>query len=85
MMACPDLQFEHEYIQTLAAMTSYSIENKELKLTDKDRNKLLFSCLKQKKKVIGIANDAHGCNSAAGYTGLKLEKTVFACSNPVFA
>ena len=26
MMACPDLQFESEYIQTLAAMTSYSIE-----------------------------------------------------------
>ena len=31
MMACPDLQFEHEYIQTLAAKTTNNKENKEKK------------------------------------------------------
>ena len=73
-MACPDLQFEHEYIQTLAAMTSYSIENKELKLTDKDRKQTLVFVPKTEEKVMRQATH-----------GLKLEKTVFACSNPVFA
>ena len=74
MMACPDLQFEHEYIQTLAAMTSYSIENKELKLTDKDRKQTLVFVPKTEEKVIGVANDAHGCNGAAGYTWSEARK-----------
>lgn len=44
MMACPDMQFESEFIKTLAAMTSYKIENKELKLTDKEKKQsLVFS------------------------------------------
>ena len=68
MMACPDLQFESKYIQTLAAMTSYSIENKELKLTDKDRKQTLVFVPKTEEKVIVVANNAHGCNGAAGYT-----------------
>lgn len=85
MMACPDLQFESEYIQTLAAMTSYSIENKELKLTDKDRKQTLVFVPKTEEKVIGVANDATDVTVRQATHGLKLEKTVFACSNPVFA
>ena len=77
MMACPDLQFEHEYIQTLAAMTSYSIENKELKLTDKDRKQTLVFVPKTEEKVIGVANDAHGCNGAAGYTWSEAGKRLY--------
>ena len=74
MMACPDLQFEHEYIQTLAAMTSYNIENKELKLTDKDRKQTLVFVPKTEEEVICAANDAHGCNGAAGYTWSEARK-----------
>lgn len=74
MMACPDLQFEGEYMQTLATMTSYSIENKELKLTDKDRKQTLVFVPKTEEEIIGVANDAHGCNGAAGYTWSEARK-----------
>ena len=54
MMACPDLQFEGEYMRTLAVMTSYSIENKELKLTDKDRKQTLVFVPKTEEEIIGV-------------------------------
>ena len=54
-------------------MTSYSIENKELKLTDKDRKQTLVFVPKTEEKV-GVANDAHGCNGAAGYTWSEARK-----------
>ena len=74
MMACPDLQSEGEYMQTLATMTSYSIESKELKLTDKDRKQTLVFVPKTEEEIIGVANDAHGCNGAAGYTWSEARK-----------
>lgn len=74
MMACPDMQFESEFIKTLAAMTSYKVENKELKLTDKEKKQSLVFIPKTAEPVIGVANDAHGCNSAAGYTWSEARK-----------
>ena len=74
MMACPDLQFEDKFMKTLAVMTTYSIENKELKLTDKDRKQTLVFIPKTAEQTIGVANDAHGCNAAAGYTWSEAKK-----------
>ena len=36
-MSCPDMSIEKMFLKTLDQMTTYSIKNKELKLTDKDK------------------------------------------------
>ena len=36
-MSCPDMRIEQAFLKTLGQMTIYSIKNKELKLTDKDK------------------------------------------------
>ena len=53
MMACPDLKFEDQFVKALAAMTTYSIENGELKLTDKDKKITLVFKIADKK--VGVA------------------------------
>lgn len=72
MMACPDLKFEDQFVKALAAMTTYSIENGELKLTDKDKKITLVFKIADKK--VGVANDDHGCNAAAGFTWSEVRK-----------
>lgn len=68
MMACPNLQFEDQFMKVFAQMTSYSITNKELKLTDKAKKQILIFVPQKEEQRIGVANDEHGCNAAAGYT-----------------
>ncbi len=72
MMACPDLKFEDQFVKALAAMTSYSVENGELKFTDKDK-KMTLVFTKADPKV-GVTNDNHGCNAAAGFTWSEVKK-----------
>ena len=36
-MSCQDMRIEQAFLKTLGQMTIYSIKNKELKLTDKDK------------------------------------------------
>lgn len=74
MMACPDLQFEDKFVKALAAVTTYSIVNKELKLTDKDKKIVLVFEPKKAEQQVGVANDSHGCNTAAGYTWSEVKK-----------
>lgn len=74
MMACPDLQFEGKFMKALNAMTTYRIENKELRLTDKDREQSLVFVPKTAGQALGDASDAHDCNAAAGYTWSEAKK-----------
>lgn len=74
MMACPDLKFEDQFVKALAAMTSYSIENGELTFTDKDKKTTLVFKVKEADQKVGVANDAHGCNAAAGFTWSEVKK-----------
>ena len=74
MMACPDLKFEDLFVKALAAMTSYSIENRELTFTDKDKKMTLVFKVKEADQKVGVANDAHGCNAAAGFTWSEVKK-----------
>lgn len=74
MMACPDLKFEDQFVKALAAMTSYSIQNGELTFTDKDKKTTLVFKVKEADQKVGVANDAHGCNAAAGFTWSEVKK-----------
>lgn len=69
MMACPDMPFESQYMKALSEMTTYSVENKELKLTDKEGTQtLIFVPKVEEQQLVGVAEDPHGCNAAAGFT-----------------
>lgn len=69
MMYCPDMSFEDRYMKALNEVSNYSIKEKELKLTDvKKKLVLVYQAVDTTKKVIGVADDSHGCNAAAGYT-----------------
>lgn len=74
MMFCPDMQFEREFINVLTNIHSYRIENEELKLVSKDKKQSLTFIPKTATPLIGVANDAHGCNAAAGYTWSEARK-----------
>ena len=69
MMYCPDMSFEDRYLKALNEVSNYSIKEKELMMTDaKKKLVLVYQPVDTTKKVIGVANDDHGCNAAAGYT-----------------
>lgn len=69
MMYCPDMNFEDSYMKALNEVTNYSIKTKKLTLSDAKKNLVLvYQAVDTTKKVIGVANDDHGCNAAAGYT-----------------
>ena len=40
-MACPDLEFEQKFLKMLNLMTTYCIEDKELRLTDQDEKQYM--------------------------------------------
>lgn len=69
MMYCPDMSFEDRYLKALNEVSNYSIKAKELTLADtKKKLVLVYQPVDTTKKMIGVANDDHGCNAAAGYT-----------------
>lgn len=69
MMYCPDMNFEDRYLKALNEVAKYSIQAKELTLTDaKKKLVLVYQPVDTTKKMIGVSNDSHGCNAAAGYT-----------------
>lgn len=68
MMFCPDMAVEDRFLKELERVASYSFRDGELELKDSTGNVQLVFVPLQKKEVIGVADDAHGCNAAAGYT-----------------
>ena len=66
MMACPDMEFESKFMKAFSEMTSFSVKNDTLYLTDgTGKQQLVFS---PKQQMVGNATDDHGCNRSAGYT-----------------
>lgn len=69
MMYCPDMNFEDRYMKALHEVASYSIQGKELTLADADNKlTLVYELADTTQRLIGVADDSHGCNAAAGYT-----------------
>lgn len=68
MMFCPDMNFEDQYLRLLAEVENFSVNDKELKLQGKAGKLNLVYVPADTAKVLGVANDQHGCNAAAGYT-----------------
>lgn len=68
MMYCPDMQFEDRYLKALAEVAGYTVTSEELKITNADKTLTLIYVPKDTVRLVGVANDAHGCNAAAGYT-----------------
>lgn len=69
MMYCPDMNFEDRYMKALNEIASFSIKAQELTLTDAAKGLVLvYQPVDTTKHLIGVANDSHGCNAAAGYT-----------------
>lgn len=68
MMYCPDMPFEDAYLKALATVKDYTVQGKELKLTDGAGKLVLLYSPEDTTRRIGVAEDAHGCNAAAGYT-----------------
>lgn len=68
MMFCPDMAFEDQYLKALPQIKTYSITDKELILKGADESLKIVYNVADTMKKIGVANDAHGCNVAAGYT-----------------
>lgn len=68
MMYCPDMPVEDNFLLGLKKITGYSVENNELQLKDSTgKVQMVFVPMKQ-EELIGVADDGHGCNAAAGYT-----------------
>lgn len=68
MMFCPDMNFEDQYLKALPLLNHFAVANQELTLKSKDGHLHLVYIPVDTMKRIGVANDAHGCNAAAGYT-----------------
>lgn len=67
MAFCPDMDFEQEFLKILPTLQVYAIDNNELTLSDKTKKYVLTFVPRDTTQLIGVANDAHGCNKAAGY------------------
>lgn len=68
MMFCPDMAFEDQYLKALPKVKSFVVRKEELILKDAESNLQLVYVPKDTTRLIGVAEDAHGCNAAAGYT-----------------
>ncbi len=68
MAYCPDMSFEDQYMKALEEVTNYKVEGNELKLSDAGQKWVLVFEPKDTVRRVGVAEDAHGCNAAAGYT-----------------
>lgn len=68
MMFCPDMPFEDGYLKALNEVKTYMIKDNELQLKDNAGKLMLVYVPVDTTKVIGVADDSHGCNAAAGYT-----------------
>lgn len=68
MMYCPDMPFEDQYIKALPEIKTYTVTKQELTLSGADSKLKIVYTPVDTTKVIGVANDDHGCNAAAGYT-----------------
>lgn len=75
MMFCPDMQFEDQYLKALTEITAYTVTPEELKATSVDQMITLLYIPKDTTKLIGVADDTHGCNAAAGFTWSELRQT----------
>lgn len=74
MMFCPDMEFEDQYLKALPQVRNFAVTGQELTLKGEDgKLKLVYTLMDTTKKV-GVAKDAHGCNSAAGYTWSELRQ-----------
>ena len=74
MMYCPDMAFEDQYLKALPEVKSYDVTDRELILKGADENLRLIYVPVDTTKRIGVANDVHGCNAAAGYTWSEVRK-----------
>lgn len=70
MMFCPDMAFEDRYLKVLTEVEKYTVSDKELKLKDATgKLTLIYGPVDTTKQhLLGVAEDDHGCNAAAGYT-----------------
>lgn len=68
MMFCPDMAFEDAYLKALSEVKDYTIQGKELKLTDGAGKLVLVYGPVDSSRLIGGDKDAHGCKASAGYT-----------------
>lgn len=68
MMYCPDMNFEDQYLKALPLVKKFAITNHELTLKSDDGQLQLVYTPVDTTKRLGVANDVHGCNAAAGYT-----------------
>lgn len=74
MMFCPDMSIEDQYLTELKRIASYHIEPNLLQLKDSAGNIRMTFIPKTAEKRLGVAEDSHGCNGAAGYTWSEVRK-----------
>ena len=68
MMFCPDMAFEDQYLKALPQVQSFAVKGNKLTLKGADgKLQIIYGPVDTIRKI-GVANDAHGCNEAAGYT-----------------
>lgn len=72
MMYCPDMNFEDRYIKALTQISNFAVMDRELKLKSANGKLHLVYVPVDTTQRIGMAEDAHGCNAAAGYTWSEL-------------
>lgn len=71
MAFCPDMDFEGLFVKVLSSVSGYKIYDTQLELSNEDGDTILVLSEFQK---VGVANDVHGCNVAAGYTWSAVRK-----------
>lgn len=74
MMFCPEMPFEGQFTKALEKVTVYRVTPQELQLTDAEKTVTLVFAPKDTSKLIGVANDSHGCNAAAGFTWSEVQQ-----------
>ena len=67
MMFCPDMPFEDAYLKALNKVEQYMVTDQELQLKGKDQLLIVYVPVDTTQRI-GVAEDDHGCNAAAGYT-----------------
>lgn len=68
MMFCPDMAFEDRYMKALSGVKSFTVRADELILENGDAKLKLVYIPLDTTRMLGVSEDAHGCNAAAGYT-----------------
>ena len=67
MMFCPDMPFEDANLKALNKVEQYTVTDQELQLKGKDQLLIVYVPVDTTQRI-GVAEDDHGCNAAAGYT-----------------